>query len=97
GHMTSDNPPAGTADLYSGYENWKGWHDLFCYSSDKADYFAGETRGVAVAGAQVLEIGFGSGDFLQWAIDCGAKVVGTEINPALLKAAAERGIELLDA
>ncbi len=84
-------------DPYAGYENWKGWHDLFRYTPDKADYFSGETRGMAVAGAELLEIGFGSGDFLQWAIDRGAKVAGTEINPVLLKAAAERGIELLDA
>lgn len=84
-------------DPYAGYENWKGWHDLFRYTPDKADYFAGETRGMAVAGANLLEIGFGSGDFLQWARDRGANIAGTEINPALLKAAAERGVELLDA
>ena len=56
--------------LYSGYEAWKGWDDLFSYTPYKADYFAGETRGLAIAGAEVLEIGFGSGDFLQWAIAC---------------------------
>lgn len=88
----SDTPPG----LYSGYEAWKGWDELFSYTLDKADYFAGETRGLAVAGAEVLEIGFGSGDFLQWAADRGARIAGTEINPALLDAARERAIELLD-
>jgi len=96
--MALDNPSAGEAvDFYSGYDKWKGWIDLFRYTPEKADYFSGETHGVAIAGAEVLEIGFGSGDFLQWAIDKGAKVAGTEINPVLLKAAVQRGIELLDA
>lgn len=96
--MTADNPPIEkAADFYSGYEKWKGWNDLFRYTPEKADYFSGEMDGVAVAGAEVLEIGFGSGDFLQWAIDRGAKVAGTEINPVLLRAASERGVELLDA
>lgn len=96
--MTSGNLSAANAtDLYSGYENWKGWNELFQYTPDKADYFKGEMHGVAAAGAEVLEIGFGSGDFLQWAIDQGARVAATEINPTLLRAAAERGIELLDA
>src|SRR5690606_23788340 len=75
----------------------KGWNELFRYSPDKGDYFSGEMRGIAIAGADVLEIGFGAGDFLQWAIDRGARVAATEINAALLKAAAERGIEILEA
>jgi SAM-dependent methyltransferase len=86
-----------TPDLYSNYENWKGWNELFLYTSDKADYFSGETRGLAVANADVLEIGFGSGDFLQWAIDRGARVAATEINTVLLDAAKKHGVELIDA
>jgi len=88
---------AGGAAFYSSYESWKGWNELFHYTPDKADYFAGEMRDLAISGADVLEIGFGSGDFLQWAIDRGARVAATEINPVLLEAAAKRGIELLDA
>ena len=93
--MTSDaNTPAG---FYTDYESWKGWDTLFRYTPDKADYFSGETRGLAIAAADVLEIGFGSGDFIQWAADRGARVAGTEINPVLLDAAGERGIALIDA
>lgn len=96
--MTPGSPSADSAaGLYLGYESWKRWSDLFRYTPDKDDYFSGETRGIAVAGAEVLEIGFGAGDFLQWAIDRGARVAATEINKVLLKAAAERGIELLEA
>ncbi len=83
-------------DRYVGYEAWKAWHDLFSYTRDNADYFAGEMSGIAVESADLLEIGFGSGDFLQWAIDRGARVAATEINPVLLEAARSRGIEILD-
>lgn len=85
-----------SASRYAGYENWKGWNELFQYTPDKADYFAGEMRGLAIARADVLEIGFGSGDFLQWVIDRGARVAGSEINPVLLDAAAGRGVALVE-
>ncbi len=82
--------------LYSGYESWKGWDALFQCNPDKADYFAGEMRGLAIEHAEVLEIGFGAGDFLQWAIERGARVAGTEINPVLIEAAVERGVVLVE-
>ncbi len=88
---------ADPSDLYRGYEAWKGWDTLFAYSPDQAQYFRGEARGIAVAGAKVLEIGFGSGAFLQWACDQGAEVRGTEINAKLLEAARTRGVGLLPA
>lgn len=84
------------SSLYAGYENWKGWDALFRYTPDKADYFSGETRGLPIAQADVLEIGFGSGDFLQWAMDNGASAAGTEVNPVLLDEAGGRGIALVD-
>jgi len=82
---------------YRGYEDWKGWSTLFCYSKDQSDYFRGETRDLSIKNADVLEIGFGSGDFLQWAIDEGARVAATEINSISIEAAQERGIEVLPA
>lgn len=84
-------------DFYQGYESWKGWDELFSYDGDKADYFAGEMNGIRIRNAEVLEIGFGSGDFLQWASDQGAAVTGTEINPVLLTAAEAKGVTLLAA
>lgn len=84
--MTSD------VSLYASYESWKGWDRLFTYTQDKADYFQGETAGLAIKNADVLEIGFGSGDLLQWMIDQGARVVGSEINPVLMQAAIDRGV-----
>jgi len=93
--LPTDSKPA-EADLYTGYREWKGWEQLFRYSPDRADYFAGETRGLAIANADVLEIGFGAGAFLQWAADHGARIAATEINAQLVRAAAERGIEVID-
>lgn len=84
-------------DLYHGYETWKGWRKPFTYTADEADYFAGELRDAKIAHADVLAIGFGSGSFLAWARDRGARVVGTEINPVLLSAAAKFDIKLLPA
>lgn len=83
--------------LYENYHQWKGWRELFAYTPDSARYFVGELSGIAIAGAHVLEIGFGSGDFLQWASEQGANLVGTEINAASLEAARQRGIRLIDA
>jgi 2-polyprenyl-3-methyl-5-hydroxy-6-metoxy-1,4-benzoquinol methylase len=83
--------------FYEGYETWKGWSEPFTYTAEEASYFAGETSGAEIANADVLEIGFGSGSFLAWARDQGARIAGTEINPVLLSAAHAFGVELLEA
>lgn len=90
--MTEGPPPAGDDELYPA---WKGWDRAFAYTPDEAAYFAGETRDLAIAGADVLDIGFGSGAFLAWARDAGARVAGVEINPLLQEAARRAGVELL--
>lgn len=78
-------------------ETWKGWSKPFTYSADEAAYFAGETRGARIEGGDVLEIGFGSGSFLAWARERGARVAGTEINDTLIEAARSFAVELLPA
>lgn len=83
--------------IYAGYEQWKGWDKPFSFSPEDAVYFAGETRGIGIEGADVLEIGFGSGSFLAWARERGARIAGAEINPTLLAAARDFGVELLAA
>jgi 2-polyprenyl-3-methyl-5-hydroxy-6-metoxy-1,4-benzoquinol methylase len=90
--------PSTSADgLYHRYEAWKGWDKPFTFSRDDAAYFAGETRGLRIKNADVLEIGFGSGSFLAWARQQGARVAGTEINEVLIGAARANGVELLPA
>jgi 2-polyprenyl-3-methyl-5-hydroxy-6-metoxy-1,4-benzoquinol methylase len=85
-----------TERLYSGYESWKRWDKPFVFSPDEDRYFSGEMRGIAVAGADVLEIGYGSGSFLAWARDRKARVAGIEIIPPLIEAGRNAGIEVLD-
>ena len=83
--------------LYAAYRDWKGWSRLFTVSDDEAGYFQGEFRDLAVRGADLLEIGFGAGACLAWAEARGARVHGTEIDPALRKAAEARGVAVLPA
>lgn len=91
----SDQANKASNEVYAGYEHWKQWAATFQYTPEDAEYFAGETSGLRVKGAAVLEIGFGSGSFLAWAIDQGARVAGTEINARSLRLARDKGIELL--
>lgn len=89
----SGEAPQGCADAL--YPRWKSWDRLFAVTAEEAAYFSGETRDLAIAGAEVLEIGFGSGAFLAWARERGAQVAGIEINPVLQEAARRAAIELL--
>ena len=82
-------------DFYKDYEQWKGWDDLFNCSDEDAEYYAGECSMARIDKANILELGFGAGHFLDWAIKNGANVAGTELNPKLCQAAKDRGIELL--
>ena len=67
------------AQQYHGYAQWKQWHGDFAASDREARYFAAELAGLDFAGREVLEIGFGNGAFLAWAMTQGARVTGTEI------------------
>jgi len=95
--LRQHHPGAAAGGLYHRYEAWKGWDKPFTFSRDEAAYFAGETRGLKIGDADVLEIGFGSGSFLAWARRQGARVAGTEINDVLIDAARAQGVELLPA
>jgi len=86
-----------STDPYAGYERWKLWDKPFTYTREEAAYFKGETRGLAIEGARVLEIGFGEGGFLAWARDNRAAIAGIEIIPALLDAARSQNVDLLPA
>jgi 2-polyprenyl-3-methyl-5-hydroxy-6-metoxy-1,4-benzoquinol methylase len=82
-------------ELYFAYDYWKGWTNPFTFSAEEAAYFAGETLGVKIANADVLEIGFGSGNFLAWARDQGGRISGTEINSRMLSSASLHNVRLL--
>ena len=86
-----------SADLYADYHAWKGWGNLFAYDGDSAGYFSAEFGDLKIAGADVLEIGFGAGECLAWMKDRGARLCGVEISEASLQAAAKNGVRLLPA
>jgi len=81
--------------LYQSYDAWKGWGTPFTCPEELQRYFAGECEGAVIAGGNVLELGFGSGTFLAWAHGQGARVHGTEINPAFIAAGEMFGVTIL--
>jgi SAM-dependent methyltransferase len=90
---TSD--PALIERLYANYDGWKGWEKPFFCPPEMAAYYAKEMRGRSLCGCDVLEIGFGNGEFLGFARDQGARITGSEITPAALDAAKSAGIALI--
>jgi 2-polyprenyl-3-methyl-5-hydroxy-6-metoxy-1,4-benzoquinol methylase len=88
-------------DLYGkNYLKWKGWEQNSSFASLKKQekaYFAAEikkTRSIFSAKSKVLEIGFGNGSFLKYALDKKWDIYGTEINEHLVKAALECGFNV---
>lgn len=84
---------ADTTALYEDYHAWKGWSDPFRWTPESGRYYAAEL-GIAPAGLDILEIGFGAGGFLGWARDNGARVSGSELTAASVRAAQRAGIAL---
>jgi SAM-dependent methyltransferase len=80
--------------VYANYMELKGW-TAWRYTPDEAETYRGELRADDLRGCALLEIGFGSGSLLAWAKERGAQLAGTEINPACIEAARERGVEIL--
>jgi len=85
--------------LYSDYEEWKEW------TEDKAlpevppptthDYFSREFKRAKIPSrSKILEIGFGNGEFLQWAKLNGYDVSGVEISERLYRLADKRGFRV---
>ncbi len=76
--------------FYRQYEVFKGW-------SERADHFSEESyciemrRAGLTSGDRVLELGFGTGEFLDWCQDQGCAVTGIEAIISLAKAAMQRG------
>lgn len=87
----------GTSDLYSYYQDWKSWDNLFVYTPDQDGYFTRELADLAIREADVLEIGFGSGSCVAWLEDRGARISVTEISERSCAGAHARGLEVLPA
>lgn len=85
-----------TVSGYERYAAWKSWSSAGFARYDAADaaYYTGELRGAPLAGANVLELGFGNGGFLGFASDKGAKVAGTELIPEAVRLAEGAGVRV---
>jgi 2-polyprenyl-3-methyl-5-hydroxy-6-metoxy-1,4-benzoquinol methylase len=83
------------------YLNWKSW-DLAKFgtlSPDSKNYYAAELKRAGVnlqSQLSVLEIGFGSGQFMGFCRSRNWSVTGIEANPRLVEAAAKHGFEAFD-
>jgi hypothetical protein len=86
-----------TPDLYDNYADWKGWSHGFSCSPDMAAYFEGELGRDDIKGWQILEIGFGNGEFIDFARSRGATVYGSELGEAALAAARKEGVVIVPA
>jgi len=82
--MTSD---------YAGYSEWKRWDPsqfMVCGPYEQR-YYKGELGGLELAGRKIVELGFGNGGFLRYAMERGANVGGTELLAEACARATERG------
>lgn len=73
------------------YSQWKGWGGT-CLTPEQARGYVMEIERAGIrAPGPLLEIGFGNGEFLQWAEREGFTVTGVEILPELVEQAKENG------
>ena len=97
--MTKNNQIQTDMKYDESYLSNKDWNlNTFAtlYHSEKR-YFDAEikrTKQEFSNGANVLEIGFGNGKFLQYAKQSGWNVEGTELNPGLIELAKSKGFKV---
>lgn len=81
------------------YVNWKDWEgDFGDLSKSMYNYYDLEFKGIisnSSSQLKVLEIGFGSGDFLKYAKIKNWDVLGLEVNEILVDLAKENGFNVL--
>jgi SAM-dependent methyltransferase len=79
----------------SSYVRWKKWNEFGRVGDAARSRFAREVALLGLAtNARILEIGFGSGEFLSWAAEQGYRIAGTEHDVGLLSAARTAGFEV---
>lgn len=84
---------------YGKYGDWKGWSErkFGQYEPEVARYYEMEMSLAGLfplANRSILEIGFGNGEFAQWATQLGAKYAGTEILEELVEAGVAAGFRM---
>jgi SAM-dependent methyltransferase len=89
--------PMTDLSAYDHYETLKGWDKApFMQPSPGEIMFYEHYLGrLNLAGAKVLEIGFGNGNFIGWAKQRGAIVYGTELQQSAVEKATQCGVNVL--
>ena len=82
-------------DLYSTYSSFNGWNGVIKNApSEDFEYCLNAVN--CRPNSHILEIGFGAGQFLDWARASGHQVAGVEILPEMIAAARGRGHLIFD-
>jgi SAM-dependent methyltransferase len=83
--------------MYDSYVAFKQWGDTAAL--DRPEDFEYLLRDAGLTGSKldILDFGFGAGDFMDWARGAGHSIVGVEILPEMIAAAAARGHRVLAA
>lgn len=87
---------ADAGNVEADYIRWKDWQGEFgSLTSANSKYFENEIRGFYKGQRDytVLEIGFGSGEFLRYCQDCALRVTGLEINQTLVMHGQAKGYD----
>jgi 2-polyprenyl-3-methyl-5-hydroxy-6-metoxy-1,4-benzoquinol methylase len=92
-NKASDNTVRVEPDAeYADYREWKKWQHLFQPTTAEAAMFDREFSDLQVTGRQLLDIGFGSGALIGWALTKGARVFGVEVQHELVAEASRKQI-----
>lgn len=81
---------------YSSYSEWKNWswRSIKDVPPWMQRYFAGEISKLDLdLGDRILEVGFGQGEFMEWAKSRGFEICGLEIIPDLVERAVKHNFE----
>lgn len=81
---------------YKDYIEFKGWKNLFNYTSDENWQFEKIVENYDIFEKKILEIGYGRGSFMQFLNDKGADIFGSEIQNVLLDAGKLKGYSVTD-
>lgn len=78
---------------YEDYDVLKNWTSFFKPNPRESQLFKREFRGIDLAEKKLLDVGFGSGALLGWAMQQNAEVAGVEIQEKLLEIASNHGVK----
>ena len=90
--MLEVTTPSTPSPSSSPYAEWKGWDRFGSVTKASAQRFAAELARAGVRPrSRILEIGFGSGEFLAWCRDSGHAVCGVDTDQTFVDRAKDAG------